>query len=322
MLTSPEIMSEIESKPYSIVRLSSENIKDLAKLHSQVYATKIDEEYFSKKYNTAYTGVEHIGFLAYNKHNEVVAYYGVIPCFIKSGDELILAAQSTDTMTHPEHRYKGMFVELSTITFNLCVESGIRIVFGFPNENSYHGAVMKLGWQETEKMNLFTIAVNTLPLYSFFKKMKIEKLYKAYSEFVLKKTATSLHGIPNSVIKDGYAGVYRNEDYLRYKTFTPTKVLKIGESKIWISSKHNLLIGDMESVDENNFAEALQQLKSIARKSGIKKVQFLCCTGTSLNKLFESTFTPEKSFPVLFQNFGSPISLHKIKFTLADIDIF
>lgn len=322
MQTSPEIMSEIENKEYTIERLSSSNIKDLAKLHSQVYSTTTEQDYFRKKYNTTYTGIEHVGFIAYNKNSDVVAYYGVIPCFIKSGNELILAAQSADTMTHPQHRYKGMFVELSTMTFNLCRQLGIRVVFGFPNENSYHGAVTKLGWQETEKMNLFTIVVNTLPLYSFFKKLRIEKLYRSYSEFILKRRAAALNGVSNSVINDGFAGVYRNEEYLLYKTYTPTKVLKAGDCKIWISNKHHLLIGDMEGVDENNFAVVIQQLKSIAKKLGIKKVQFLCCEGTSLNKLFRLSFNAKKSFPVLFQNFGSPVPLNKIKFTLADIDIF
>ena len=310
------------SKEYTIVRLSSDIIKDMATLHSRVYSTSVSEEYFKKKYNTVYTGIENVGFLAYDKRNEPVAYYGVIPCFIRSGNELILAAQSADTMTHPQHRYKGMFVELSNMTFDLCKSLNIRLVFGFPNQNSYHGAVTKLGWEETETMNLFTVPVKTLPLYSLCKKIKCARLYRWYKEFILKKMTVHEYGISNSVIKDGFAGVYRSGEYLMYKSYNPTKVLQIGDCKIWISSKQSLLIGDMEGVNENNFDGVIRRLKSLAKRSGIRKLQFICCQDLNLNRLFASSFKGEKAFPVLFQDLGSPVPLHKIKFVLADIDIF
>src|SRR5205085_10256014 len=112
------------------------------------------------KYNTAYTSAEYVGYVAYNTQGIAVAYYGVVPCILQCGDEKILSAQSADTMTHPGFRYKGMFVELSNITFDLCKKSGIKIVFGFPNQNSYHGAVHKLGWKMTDTMECFMIPVS------------------------------------------------------------------------------------------------------------------------------------------------------------------
>ena len=322
MQTYQEIMSEIENKEYSIIRLSKQNIKHLAQLHAQVYSTKVSEDYFKKKYNTAYTGIENVGFLVYNKNDKPVAFYGVVPCFIKFENELILVAQSTDTMTHPEYRYQGMFVELSTMTFDLCKKLNIRLVFGFPNENSYHGAVTKLGWIETERMNLFTIDVKSLPLHSFLKKIKLRKLYNLYCHYILKKWSVPLNGVDNSVLQDGFTGVDRNENYLLYKTYTSTKVLKIDDCKIWISNRNNLLIGDIEGMNQNNFTGVIHQLKNMAKKIGVKKIQFLCCEETKLDKIFASGYKSEKSFPVLFQNFGSPVSLNKMKFTFADIDIF
>src|SRR4029077_2199837 len=109
MPTSQDI---IENKEYTVTRLDKNNLKDLAMLHSEVYGTPINENYFLKKYDTAYTGLENVGYIAYSSEGKPVAYYGVIPCFIEHKNEVMLAAQSADTMTHPGYRYKGMFVEL------------------------------------------------------------------------------------------------------------------------------------------------------------------------------------------------------------------
>lgn len=322
MQTYPELINEPVNKEYYIRRLDGDNIRDLALLHSEVYGTPIDEAYFRKKYDTAYTGIKHISFLAYNKTNLPIAFYGVIPCFLKYKNEQILAAQSADTMTHPYHRFKGMFVELSHITFDLCRQVGIRIVFGFPNQNSYHGAITKLGWKETGSMSCFTIRVKTLPLESISKKLGLFRLYHAATDRLIKKNLAGSDGILNSVIRDGFAGVDRSPLYLSWKNYSSTSVLKLDNSLVWISKRSGLIIGDMDIADEEKFVETIRALKKLAGKSGIKYLQFHCSQGTGLHQLFSSVAEVSGSFPVLFQDFGSPIPLEKIKFTFADIDIF
>lgn len=322
MQTSQELINNTEGKEYSITRLNKSNLKDLARLHSEVYSNAVTCNYFSKKYDTAYTGVENVGFIAYNQGSLPVAYYGVIPCFIQFGNERMLAAQSADTMTHPKHRYKGMFMELSKMTFFLCRELGIRLIFGFPNQNFYRAAVNKWGWLTKDTMNYFTIPVNGFPVEVVLKKIGLRKLYNRYNDYVMKKESVAITGVTNSVLTDGFAGVCRDDKYLHYKTYSRTKVIKIGDSKIWISNKHSLLIGDIEGVDEKNFSTVIEKLKKIAKKAGIRQIQFHCSNGTSLHKLFASSYKAMNSFPTIFQDFGSTISLDKIKFTFADIDIF
>src|SRR5688572_16270280 len=323
MLTSQEIISNTQSKEYSITRLSKDNLADVGKLYTEVYGSAPGIEYFPKKYDTAYTGVENVGFIAYNTENMPVAFYGVIPCFIQYGNKRILAAQSADTMTHPRHRYKGMFVELSTMTFDLCRELGIFLLFGFPNQNSYHGAVHKLGWKMTGTMTCFTIPVKTLPLESLSKKLSLfNRLYKRYSRFILNKNLLPLLGVANSGLADGFAGVYRSDEYLYYKMYNPTKVISIDDSKIWISDKHGLVIGDMENINEMNFNVVISKLKRIAKKLGKRQIQFHCSPGTSLHKFFTLNYKATPSYPILFQDFGSAIPPEKLRFTFADIDIF
>lgn len=323
MQTLPGITDKSESKEYRIVRLSKTNLADVAKLHAAVYGVEVDADYFPRKYNTGYTGVEYVGVIAYNAGNIPVAYYGVIPCFIEYGNMVMLAAQSADTMTDPRFRYKGMFVELSNITFGLCRELGITLVFGFPNQNSYHGAVNKLGWKMTEMMKYFTIPVSSLPLESISRKSNLlKKWYDGYKNFILNKKKLPFRGIANSAISDGYAGLCRNEVYLEHKTYNETKVLEMEGAKIWVSTRYGLMIGDMEGVNKGNFNRVIKGLRSMAAKLGVRQVQFHCCSGTALYTLFAADFPAVDSYPVLFQDFGSVVPPEKIKFSFADIDIF
>jgi len=323
MPTLMDTIDNITEKEYCIVRLNKSNLADIARLHQYVYGTAVSNNYFQQKYNTAYTGIENVGFIAYNKDNIPVAFYAVIPCFIQYKKTVILAAQSADTMTHPGHRYKGMFVELSTITFNLCKQLNILLVFGFPNQNSYHGAVHKLGWKITDTMIYYNITVSSLPLQSISKRSGIFNWwYKKYCSFILAKKTVPVNGIRNSVLQDGFAGVYRDEDYLEYKMYNPSTVISIDNTKIWISSKHGMMIGDMEGIDNNNFIIVINKLKQLAKKLGIQQIQFHCSPGTNLQQLFAAHYPGSASYPVLFQDFGSVIPPEKIKFNFADIDIF
>lgn len=323
MQTLQEHTNKTESKEYYIVRLQKGNLKDVAWLHSEVYNVAPAIDFFIKKYDTAYTGISDVGFIAYNRQDQPVAYYGVIPCLVQWRDDIMLAAQSADTMTHPKHRYKGMFVELSNMTFDLCKELGIKLVFGFPNKNSLHGAINKLGWKMTEEMVCFTIPVKRFLIPYTFRRIKFfSKWYERYKHAVVRKWLVPQQGVSNSAIEEGFGGVQRSGRYCNYKTYSPSYVLKTGGCTLWFSKKNDSLIGDMEGADEKNFEMVMTQLTTIASRLGIKAMQFHCSPGTRLFSLFEKKYEQTPSYPALFQDFGSPIPPEKIKFTFADIDIF
>lgn len=315
-------MSSTEND-YRIVRLSRHSLKDVERLHKEVYGTAPSEDYFAKKYDTAYTGIEHVGYIAYNRDQVPVAYYGVIPCFLQNGSDIVLVAQSADTMTHPRYRYKGMFVGLSNITFDLCRQSNIRLVFGFPNQNSFHGAVHKLAWKMTETMDCFIIPVQGIPLESISRPFSLfNVLYKKYLDSMLQKYLVVQKGLPNSVVQDGYAGIYRDDKYLQYKCYSKTHVIQVERAKLWIKVSNGLVIGDIEAVDDNNFQQVINKVNRIARKLGVKNILFHSSPGTLLHGLFSKRYKSVPSFPVLFQDFSQCIPLQQIKFTFADIDVF
>ncbi len=259
--------------------------------------------------------------MAYSPDHIPIAYYGVIPCLIQYKDHLILSAQSGDTMTHPGFRLKGLFVELSAITFELCRTSGIKFIFGFPNQNSYHGAI-KLGWQMTDTMDRFSIPIASFPLQSLSDRFPWTRpLYAQYVKWILRKYSQASAGLPNALLSEGFGGIYRDDRYLQYKTYSPTRVLRIGEALAWVKIRGGLTLGDLH-VGDQHFETTMQGLQKIARYLGVKNISFQASPGTRIHGLFAAKYEPIPSFPILFQDFGSGIPLQEIKFTFCDIDIF
>jgi len=313
----------MSNSPYHINQLAKSNLNDLEKLHGAVYGKLPPVNLYSKKYDTAYTKAEYIGFLAYNEQMMPIAYYGVTPCFIWCNGKTILAAQSVDTMTHPGYRNQGLFVELAKQTFNLCHDTCIRVVFGFPNQNSLPGFINKLGWQMTERMDCFIIPVNAMPLEGISVKFPLlKKLYATYTHWVIKKHAATQHAISGAASADGYNGILRNDDYLNYKTYTTTYVINIDQATIWVKISNGLMIGDILGVTANNFAEIISKLLKLASRLGLKQLQFHTSPNTQLHALFSGRYKAIPSFPVIFKDLIGDTTVDKIKFTFADIDIF
>ena len=312
--------AKTEIASYRHERLSKINLAHLDILYEAVYNKPRHHNYFLKKYNTAYTGNGYIGFIAYNDQ-QPVAYYGVVPCFIKYNEEMILAAQSVDTMTHPAYRYQGLFVQLAERTFDLCRMEGINLIFGFPNQNSLKG-FMKLGWQTTEVMNNYEIPVTGISLENMARQIPfVLKLYSSWQQHVLKKYLLPQKGVEGSVINDGFAGIHRDQQYLDYKTYNDTRVIRIGRSLLWIKIKNGLIIGDMNCL-AGDFDDTIFALKKLASKLGLRQIQFQTCKHTGLAALFAKRYMATPAFHVIIKDLGTSIPLDKIKFTFADVDIF
>src|ERR1043165_3653528 len=160
------------SEDYVTRRVSSKNYKDIRYLFKE-RGLKYSEEFIEKKFDTSFTGIKDIGFIAYHSQSgEPAAHYSVFPCLIQKKEKKILAAQSGDTITHSHHQQKGLFVRLAKQSYDLARESGVEVIYGFPNPNSYHGLVNRLNWIYSESFVSFEIPVGALPIYRAASKLK------------------------------------------------------------------------------------------------------------------------------------------------------
>ncbi|MCC7015884.1 MAG: GNAT family N-acetyltransferase [Rhodospirillales bacterium] len=78
--------------------------------------------------------------------NRAVGFYTLWPTPLKIGSASVAGAQSMDTMTHPDFRGQGIFVALARACFDLAATRGVRLLYGFPNRESFPGFVRRLEW--------------------------------------------------------------------------------------------------------------------------------------------------------------------------------
>lgn len=295
---------------WHIRRLSKEHIKDIEKLyHSAEHVDQHPKDHFLQKFATGYTGIEYAGFIAYTPEDEPVACLCLVPCFIEYEGKRILAAQLTDAFTNINYRSNGLFSLLEDHIHSFARENGIQILFGFPNDSSFT-LLIKKAWVQAGEMDLFWIPVHP-----------VQRLFSLFTRSYKGIPRIDESGCDNSVLADGFAGIERSNEYLRYKSFTDTRVISAGESKAWVKRGFYCSIGDLE-LNTKDFDELISRVRRMAAGTAKRKLYFQCSRGPWLHKVFAEKYEARFSFPILFKILGEDIVPEKIKFTFADIDIF
>lgn len=79
-----------------------------------------------------------ISFNAFNGE-ELVAHYACIPYKMEIDGRVVLGLFDMATVTHPDHRGKGLFKKLAQTTYDYAKANGFEFVLGVANANSFHG---------------------------------------------------------------------------------------------------------------------------------------------------------------------------------------
>ena len=146
-------------------------------------------------------------------------------------------------------------------------------------------------------------------------------MYKKYTKWILNKYFLPNFGLPNPVIAQGFGGVYRDDHYLKYKIYSDTEVIKIGNAKVWMKIQNGFIIGDLEMA-KDDFDAVIDMIEKIAKRLGATNIFFQVSPGVRLHNLFAKKYKPVPSFPIIFLDLRADIPLTKLKFSFADIDIF
>lgn len=321
--TSKQIHSRIMSE-YRFELLSPDRMTDLYELYRNSFDDYVTLDTLRKKYDTSCFGLAFTGFLAYDSAGMPAAYYGVFPVLLDYKGTTILAAQSGDTMTHKDHRGKGLFVQLAKKTYGFARDNGVKIVFGFPNKNSFHGFFNKLDWIHQPDLNIYEFRVATIPLSRAANKLRFLKpLYNLYSGFFLNRSRSDKRYIRSSVIDDDTGGVKRDEKFFNYKSYFKHYILQLcGGKNLWVKLDGILWIGDIEKCTNEELRCILKKLKRLARWLGADKIVFHVSPGTYFDTMLSKDYTPRDKAPAGFVDFGSGIDPQKIKYTSADFDTF
>lgn len=261
---------------YSIQPFSLDTFPLMRELFLSSFNVKISYESFQKKYDTKELGHPVIGFIAiYKPTNSPAAYYGVFPVKALINGKEVLVAQSGDTMTHRNHQKKGLFTTLANITFEACRKQGIKIIFGLPNKNSYHGFTQKLGWTHLDDIERYDLklSMKTFPFPKLLKKMGLFKIFLVYAKLILNKTIITQPRDFTNAVPSEKGRILRKEPYLKYKEGNDKVFINLKTVTFWIKFSDVLWIGEIS--DYNKMSEnVLRRVKRLAFLLGYNTITF------------------------------------------------
>jgi hypothetical protein len=263
------------SLEYEAVPFTLQEFEPMKELFRSAFGTALTYNTFIKRFDTSSLGCKVIGYIAkHRKSRSPAAYYGVFPVKLLTKDMIVLAAQSGDTMTHQDHRKKGLFLWLAKMTFEMCRTLGIQFVFGIPNQNSYPGFINRLHWLHLDNINSYDLKlkIKTVPFAKMALKLGIFSLYLKGVKHVLKrKSLLSVEQFLNPITS--VSRVFRDSNYIAYKQTIDKVFLKIHDVILWVRFSDVLWIGDFDNYNKID-KKLIGELTWLAALLGYNTIRF------------------------------------------------
>jgi hypothetical protein len=309
---------------YVFERLSEKHYKDLQFLFQHCFNRNVAADYFVKKFDTKQFGVQHLGYLAYTKDGFPAAFYGLYPLIMHYQQKDYLSAVSGDSMTHENHRRKGLFDLLAKMTYELAQALGVKFLYCFPNQYTLPGS-KKIGWEYVpdEMMLTYSIKVKTLPIAKICRKNSIlNQLYKGYVKLILGIFSKSGSPFQNSLKNSSFGYILHDSNYFAYKSYTDTKLVKLAGNSVWLKVDGELKIGDIDSTEPTAILDTINKLKSIAFFIGCQELQTTVCKESFIHNALSQKYIGFESFCIGRINFGIDFPKENVRFIMSDFDSF
>lgn len=303
-------------KDYEVKRISPELLPDLLRLYQSVHRnTEANLSYFERKFDTAFLGGKFIGFLAY-KNSDPVAYYGLFPVRLLLEGRPVIGAQSGDTMTHADHRKKGLFVELAKLTFELAAREGIRFIYGIPNQYSFHGLI-KLGWAHRGNMTVYQKPVSPHFFIRLLRKISKSGFRRKVNSIVYSYIADQKAALPTR----GEFKVDRSSDYIKYKKSNNNSfLLDLKSGLAWVQIlDYTMHLGDFYIT--GNAREFWESLHDIAKKAGSYSISFHASPSLQGKVDIPDDYSKKEGLPFMVLDLGLNPDL-ELSITGMDYDTF
>ena len=142
---------------YKIERLdfsNSEDMQRLVDLQNAVYAGK--HVFTSKSFEYWYLDNPNGRVVSFNALYEgiIAAHYALVPIKMCVSGKVSLGLLSMATVTHPNHRGKGLFKTLAKSTYDYAAQNGFEFVIGVANANSYPGFIKYFDFQDVGQLEV------------------------------------------------------------------------------------------------------------------------------------------------------------------------
>ena len=152
---------------YKIEKLQPEEFNLLIPLMKDCFGMDVNIDYFRWKYLQNPVG-ELIAFVAKAENDQLVAFEGLIPEKYSLFGETKIVYQSVDTMTHSQHRRKGLFQKVAFAGYEYLKQHSNLFVLGFGGKQSAP-ALYKFGWKSLFDVQFYFKTYQQIYLQNIFK---------------------------------------------------------------------------------------------------------------------------------------------------------
>jgi GNAT superfamily N-acetyltransferase len=112
-----------------------------------------------------------VGYSAYN-NDQIVSHFASLPVkYLVDGIPRI-GLLALNLVTHPEHRGKGLFLEIVNRTTTDAIDEGYAFMIGVANQNSSHGLIRKLGFSLVSQLRIKIGFGSMIPEYDHSNRLK------------------------------------------------------------------------------------------------------------------------------------------------------
>ncbi len=312
-------MSINTSQEYSIVRACEDNIGWLSQLLKANGSASLELEQLKKKYDTSYTGHSYIAHFAINSDGNPAAFFCLFPSYLWLDGKKVLAGQSADIITHPDHQRRGLFGLLGRATEDLALQIGMIHLFAFPNANSFPGFVKSLGWQHIGNYYVQQNLTGGFAWFRLFRKLSLTGMYDRLMKLRLNKIKLNTDDKRLNNLK-GINGQLRNSAFYNYKAWNGSVWIEYRGLALWVRRDSDLLlIGDIVNVDANiNDQLKQEKLDKLCKSLGLSGWRFESSAGLEVSqngKNFSGVYLVYSN--LRNRNQGVPLN-----FTGGDADVF
>jgi len=142
------IVSRIQALPtwhHLVFRpITAANVDAVAALYFLCFGVRPSAAYIRWRYLDTPTGLTPT-MLAFDQAN-CVGCYALWPTGLLLDGRQVSGGQAIDSMTHPDLRGRGLFVEVAERCYDNLRKLGYQVLYGFPNDNAYSVRVRRLNW--------------------------------------------------------------------------------------------------------------------------------------------------------------------------------
>ncbi len=133
----------------------------IVRLFREIYGHRRTVEHWRWKFSENFLGVAPIR-IGVDGDGRPRAHYALCPVPVKLGDRVVTGAQSLDTMVAAGFQRKGLMTELARQCYGEARSLGVDIIYGYPNDRSYHPLVRKLGFADLGPVPRYQLTTSVL----------------------------------------------------------------------------------------------------------------------------------------------------------------